>query len=212
MDYKGNDFGSENAQDLTELTIRLTSSLQFARIESLPELPPSNIQPSFPILQNVMLEGNNPDLYNAGYKTEPNISLQVSETKNMTFVSNDTIRWERTQATGTVVRLHITGQASFYRLGLPTVLAVQMQSANALNLVYSTTLLNRVRFDGGNPQEVGVYNIDYIYTIVLDPNLYNLYFTVIVNNDFGPNLFFTKTLTGGWQENYRNFIQVKQLQ
>lgn len=213
-----------NTAAILALQTQQTALLQFCRIEAVPVLPVSTLQESNPVSQFVTLTGNNPDLYNQGYVQagENDLVLKIRESLYMKYYSNDSIRWTRSYQgvlNQTVIALHVKGMACFELLDFATVLGLAVRKSNAQGQVYATDYVNLVRFGTRNNAAgdiVGVYNIDTVLTFVLDPyafaNLWSVDFKVVVLENFGTTPSFTSTLTGGWKENYRNYLQVQQIQ
>ena len=202
----------------------------FCSIEAVAAPPTLTYQPSYEIEQSVQLLSNDPALYNKGYVQSgvAGVVLEYTEIGGLSRLVNDLyypgfvvgICWTLSEDDKKLptARFHVTGCATFNLLDSPAevVLKSSYSHGNPID-EYDFRLFHKpVRFGTRNPttgDEIGIYEIDTIVERELDPLLVQVNFKVVVREQFGiiaPT--FTQTITGGWKNNYRNYLQVRRLQ
>ena len=196
---------------LQETAIRLGRTDQVCSIEAEVQIPLSPGQESFSVKQPVTLIGFSPPLYSNGYASDPRVDLLGYSSPYLYAVPNG-VRWERTASDNDNPIFHVTGCATFELLSFTTMIATQMRYvfADGRVVTFDQNIL-RVP-DARAPFLPYAYKIDTFMGAELDTfNAAYVDFYVVVKYDFGTSPTYTNTVTGGWDTQYRNFLQVRRV-
>ena len=193
---------------------------QFCRVEGIPFLP-ATPQPSSVVRQVSPFSGLHGDFYKNGYvQTNTTTMFQDNvETQYLYRLRNSEtgaavigIQWQRRASDGGTVRFRITGSAVFELFPFPVTVCLRVHMLDSLGHPVNTLYLYPVRLPAqnfGTDTLIGQYELDRILELTLN-GVQTIEFAISTDTDFG-SVSYTKILTGGAMEKYRNYLQVQRM-
>ena len=201
---------------LEETVITLAYTDQMCVIEAQVMIDPRPGQESYSVSQQVSLTGLDPPLY-AGYGYTPDVRVELiafNSPKLYVLGSGDNIfgiRWQSTSNDTLDALFRATGTATFELLSFGVEIALRAK-LNYVGGAVTNVDYNHTRLPASTAQDrIIEWAFDeYVAAPPTTSGVRLLYvdFYVVIKANFGPTVYSTDTLTGGWKTQYKNGLRV----
>ena len=207
----------DEVKTLQQEVITLAYTDQVCVIEAQVTIDPRPSQVSNSVSQQVSLTGLDPPLY-AGFGYTPDVRVELIAFNSPTLYvlgSGDNIfgiRWQSTSNDTRDALFRATGTATFELLSFIGVEIALRAKLNYVGGAVTNVDYNRTRLPESTAQDrIIEWAFDeYVAAPPSTSGVRLLYvdFYVVIKYNFGPTVYFTDTLTGGWKTQYKNGLRV----